>query len=52
MVEPHGIKFEYTRAIGNTMIMDRRLLGRIDDLSTGCRDWDMSGYLSQSFYLG
>ena len=31
------------------MIMDRRLLGRIDDLSTGCRDWDMSGYLSQQW---
>ena len=31
------------------VIMDRRLLGRIDDLSTGCRDWDMSGYLSQSW---
>ena len=31
------------------MIMDRKLLGRIDDVSTGCRDWDMSGYLSQSW---
>ena len=31
------------------MIMDRKLLGRIDDVTTGCRDWDMSGYLSQSW---
>ena len=31
------------------LLMDRRLLGRIDDLSTGCRDWDISGYLSQQW---
>ena len=31
------------------MIMDRKLLGRIDDVTTGCRDWDMSGYLSQQW---
>ena len=27
------------------VILDRRYLGRIDDLSTGCRDWDFEGYL-------
>ena len=31
------------------MIMDRKLLGRIDDVTTGCRDWDMQGYLSQTW---
>ena len=30
------------------MIMDQ-VLGRIDDVTTGCRDWDMSGYLSQQW---